>query len=318
MKPTILGRKTAMDLQEARLGGDSFLIGLGKRVRRLRTERRMTRKETALAAQVSERHLANLELGVGNVSILVLLQIARALGCELAELVGDVTTSSPEWRQIRALLSDRTETELRQVQEALSTMFSGYGRGQKNKNTRQLALVGLRGAGKSTLGRMVAGKLGYPFIELESEIEKLAGCSLLEIHGLYDARTYRRYERQALENVLATYPEVVIAVPGSLVAEPQTLEYLLAHCYTVWVRANPEDHFERVMAKRGNYTAADEAEALLDLRRVLASREPLFAKADWVCSTSRRGIDESFGNLCRHIEVATAITGDNNSYATSY
>ena len=299
-----------MDMQEAHLGGDSFLLGLGKRVRRLRTERHMTRKETALAADVSERHLANLELGVGNVSILVLLQIARAIGCEIAELVGDVTTSSPEWRQIRSLLSNRTDIELRHAHDALSSMFSSYGHVGKAKNMRQLALIGLRGAGKTTLGRMIAGKLGYPFIELEAEIEKLAGCSLLEIHGLYDSRAYRRYERQALENILASYPEVVIAVPGALVAEPQTLSYLLESCYTIWVRANPEDHFERVMAQRGGYASGDEAEALLDLRRVMASREPLFSKADWMCSTSRRSIDESFNHLCRHLEAVSAIAAE--------
>lgn len=296
-----------MDLQEAHLGGDSFLVGLGKRVRQMRNDRHMTRKETALAAQVSERHLANLELGVGNVSILVLLQIARALGCGLAELVGDMTTATPEWRQLRSLLSDRSEDDLRQAHEALSKMFDAYNAGSGRKNMRQIALVGMRGAGKSTLGRMVAGKLGYPFVELESEIERIAGCGLLEIHSLYDARVYRRYERQALEAVLARHTDVVLAVPGSLVAEPQTFDFLLNHCYTVWVRANPEDHFERVMAQRGASAAADESEALLDLRRVLATREPLFAKADWVCSTSRRGVDESFGNLCRHIEVVSSL-----------
>ncbi|MBC7203663.1 MAG: helix-turn-helix domain-containing protein, partial [Pusillimonas sp.] len=164
---------------------DPYLIALGERVRRLRAIRGMTRKELARAARVSERHLANLERGVGNVSILVLLQISKAFNCVLAELVGDVTTSTPEWLLIRELLQNRSEQDLQQAREALAQLFAGQSVSVKGNRTRQIAMVGLRGAGKSTLGRMLAADIGYPFVELSAEIERVAGCGILEIHSLY-------------------------------------------------------------------------------------------------------------------------------------
>lgn len=199
---------------------DVFLIALGERVRRLRAIRGMTRKSLSQATGVSERHLANLEHGVGNASILVLLQIARAFNCALAELVGDVTTESPEWLLIRELLSGRSESDLQRARESLSQLF-GVGAGAQRPNRYQrIALIGLRGAGKSTLGQMLADDLGYPFIELNREIERVAGCSILEIHNLYGPNAYRRYERRALEEAVQIYPEMVLATPAAWCRSP--------------------------------------------------------------------------------------------------
>ncbi|HYA66419.1 MAG TPA: shikimate kinase, partial [Burkholderiaceae bacterium] len=172
-----------------------FLVALGARVRELRARKGMARKALAQSAGVSERHLANLEYGVGNASILVLLQVAQALQCTLAELVGDVTTSSPEWLLIRELLEHRDEATLRLVRTSIGEML-GTG-GQSAARSARVALIGLRGAGKSTLGHMLAEELGFPFIELSREIEKFAGCTVAEIQALYGVNAYRRYERRA-------------------------------------------------------------------------------------------------------------------------
>ena len=286
---------------------DPYLIALGERVRKLRARRGMTRKELARAARVSERHLANLERGMGNVSILVLQQIAQAFNCVLAELVGDITTSSPEWLLIRELLQGRSEHDLQRARQALAELFAGPAELAPRNRLRQIALIGLRGAGKSTLGRMLAADIGYPFVELSSEIERVAGCGILEIHSLYGATAYRRYERRALEESLQLYPEMVLATPGGLVSEPATMNLMLSHCYSVWVKASPEDHMARVMAQGDFRPMAGNNEAMADLKRILASREAFYSKADFVCSTSHQSLDESFEILRTHIREAAGL-----------
>src|SRR5262249_54196196 len=161
---------------------------------------------------VSERHLANLEGGVGNASVLVLRQVAAALGCTLAELIGDETTGSPEWLMIRDLLRGRGEADLEPARAAPAALFAG-GHARAGRDGR-IALIGLRGAGKSTLGQMLADELGVPFVELNREIARLAGCSVAEVHALYGLTAYRRYERRALEAVVGSHPRAVIATPG--------------------------------------------------------------------------------------------------------
>ncbi|WP_233574901.1 MULTISPECIES: helix-turn-helix transcriptional regulator [unclassified Pusillimonas] len=287
---------------------DPYLIALGERVRSLRSIRGMTRKELARAAQVSERHLANLERGLGNVSILVLLQIAKAFNCVLAEIVGDVTTSSPEWLLIRELLQGRSEHDLQRARETLAQLFAGQV-GQVGKNrSKQIALVGLRGAGKSTIGRMLAADIGYPFIELSDEIERVAGCGILEIHSLYGPTAYRRYEKRALEEALQLYPEMVLATPGGIVSEPATMNVMLSHCYTVWLKATPEDHMARVMAQGDFRPMAGNNEAMADLKRILAGREAFYSKADYVCMTSQLSLSEAFEGLRNHIRELAGLS----------
>lgn len=247
-------------------GRNPLLVALGERVRALREERGLTRKAACLAARVSERHLANLEYGIGNPSILVLSQIAGALACSIADLVGD----------LRAGRS-------------------------------RIALIGLRGAGKSTLGRRLAEDLGYPFVELSREIEKVAGCSITEIHALYGSAAYRRYERRALEESIARLPEGIIATPGGIVSEPETLDLLLAHCYTVWLQAAPEEHMQRVVAQGDLRPMAASTEAMEDLRRILAGRTPFYAKADLVVDTSGAALDASFTTLRAQVRGALQL-----------
>ena len=272
-----------------------LLVALGERVRNLRARRGLTRKAVALAADVSERHLANLEYGIGNASILVLQQVATALQCSLAELVGDVTTISPEWLLIRELLEHREEADLRRARIALGELL-GTAAGDPARH-RRIALVGLRGAGKSTLGQMLADDLEVPFIELSREIEKIAGCSVREIHDLYGTNAYRRYERRALEEAVQIYSEVVIATPGGIVSDPATFNQLLAHCTTVWLQAAPEEHMGRVAAQGDTRPMAASKEAMEDLRRILSGRAAFYTKADLSVDTTGKDLAQSFHSL---------------------
>ncbi len=272
-----------------------FLLALGERVRSLRSRRGMTRKAVALAADVSERHLANLEYGEGNASILVLLQVAGALQCSLTELIGDVTTSSPEWLLIRELLEQRDETALRKARIAIGEVL-GTGGSNPVANPR-VALIGLRGAGKSTLGQMLADDLDYPFVELSREIEKFAGCSISEIQALYGMSAYRRYERRALEEAVQIYPEVVIATPGGLVSDPATFNQLLSYCTTVWLQANPEDHMKRVSAQGDLRPMAASREAMDDLKSILSGRAAFYSKAQLRLDTSAQPLEATFHAL---------------------
>lgn len=280
---------------EDQIGKNPFLVSLGERVRALRSRRGLTRKSLAIAAGVSERHLANLEYGLGNASILVLLQVAQALQSSLAELIGDVTTSSPEWLLIRELLEHRDDRTLRRVRVAIGEML-GTG-GENVARSSRVALIGLRGAGKSTLGRMLAEDLGFPFVELSQEIEKFAGCSLGEIQALYGMNAYRRYERRAIEEAIQIYPEAVIAAPGGLVSDAATFNQLLSHCTTVWLRADARDHMKRVAAQGDMRPMKASKEAMEDLRAILAVRMPFYSKAELTLDTSAQPLAATFTAL---------------------
>ncbi len=272
------------------------LAGLGHRVRDLRARRGMTRKALSAAASVSERHLANLEHGVGNASVLVLVQVAAALKCTVAELLDDETTRSPEWLLLRELLAGRDEAALRRAREAVGELLGtggAHGRGGTPRSAR-IALIGLRGAGKSTLGRMLADDLGFPFVEISREIEQFAGCSVDVIQSLYGQNAYRRYERRAIEEAIQIHPEAVIAVPGGLVSDAATFNLLLAHCTTVWLQADPTDHLQRVVAQGDLRPMAGNAQALEDLKGILAGRAAFYAKAEFRLDTSESSLATTF------------------------
>jgi XRE family transcriptional regulator, aerobic/anaerobic benzoate catabolism transcriptional regulator len=286
-----------------------FLVGLGERVRALRARRGMTRRAVALAADVSERHLANLEYGVGNVSMLVLLQVAGALQCSLAELIGDMTTRSPEWLLLRELLEHRDEATLKRVRVVVGELLGMGGANREGQGARstRVALVGLRGAGKSTLGQRLADDLGFPFVELSREIEKFAGCSVNEIQSLYGQNAYRRYERRALEEAIQIYPEAVLAIPGGLVSDAATFNLLLAHCSTVWLQADPEDHMKRVAAQGDLRPMAASKEAMQDLKGILAGRAAFYSKAEMRLDTSAQLLEPTFAALRRMVRQALGL-----------
>ena len=308
-----LPRGTVADAQagaavglKAEVERNPFLVALGERARSLRARRGMTRKAVALAADVSERHLANLEYGLGNVSILVLLQVAQALQCSLAELLGDITTSTPEWLLIRELLERRDDPTLRRVREAIGSLL-GTG-GNNSSRSPRVALIGLRGAGKSTLGQMLADDLGLAFVELSREIEKFAGCSVAEIQALYGQNAYRRYERRALEEAIQIHSEAVIATPGGIVSDAATFNLLLSHCTTVWLQADPEDHMKRVTAQGDMRPMAASKEAMADLKGILAGRAAFYSKADFRLNTSDQPLQPTFLALRELVRGALSLS----------
>jgi XRE family aerobic/anaerobic benzoate catabolism transcriptional regulator len=229
---------------------------------------------------------------MGNASVLVLRQVARALDCELADLLSEEAANAPERLLIRELLRGRSDEELRRARLALSALY-----GQADARTSRIALVGLRGAGKSSLGPLLADDLNRPFVELNREIERVAGCGLGEIHNLLGPTAYRRYERRALEETIQRYPHAVIATPGGLVSDPATLNLLLAHCYTVWLKASPQEHMSRVIEQGDLRPMAGHREAMDDLRRILEGRAAFYGKADLSFDTSGKSLSEAFDGL---------------------
>jgi XRE family aerobic/anaerobic benzoate catabolism transcriptional regulator len=274
---------------------DPFLIALGERLKSLRGRRGFTRKALAQLADVSERHVANVESGVGNASIQFLRQLAAVLNCTLAEMIGDETASSPEWLMIREILRGRNDEELAKARTALAGMFDAPT--SDSARRQRVALIGLRGAGKSSLGQMLADHWMVPFIELSRQIEKLAGCSIAEIHALYGPNAYRRYERRALEEIVRNFPRAVIATPGGVVSDPATFNLLLSHCYTVWLKASPEDHMGRVVAQGDTRPMSGNKEAMEDLKQILESRAQFYSKADQTFDTSEMTQEASFVGL---------------------
>ena len=244
---------------------DSLLLrDLAQRIRALRKTRSLTRKTLSRLADVSERHLAQLESGEGNISILLLNRIATALNTSLAELFSSQSQPS----------SAETSPRLKRI-----------------------ALIGLRGAGKSTLGEKLAATRNIPFIELDREIEKETGMALADIFSLYGQSGYRAIERRTLERVTNEYDRAVFSIGGGVVNEPETYDFLRANCYTIWIKAKPQEHMDRVAAQGDFRAMAGNDRAMEDLRRILSSREPLYRQADMTLDTSGATVNESFDRL---------------------
>jgi len=282
---------------------DPYLRRLGERVRTLRHQRGITRKALAQHAKVSERYLAQLEVGKGNCSIVLLRRIARAIGLPVTQLVHDGAEPPLDLVLLTQFLERLPPDMLVEARKLVTEHFSS-----PSENRRRIALIGLRGGGKSTLGRLLAEHLDVPFIELDREIERRSGANLSEIFDMFGQETFRRAEREALDEVLRRHPHFVIATSGSIVTEPGTLELLLASCFTIWVRAEPEEHMKRVMAQGDMRPMANNARAMEDLVSILKSREPLYAKAEAVLATTGKTPEQNLAELLRVIAVpATSI-----------
>jgi XRE family transcriptional regulator, aerobic/anaerobic benzoate catabolism transcriptional regulator len=290
------------------LSGEQFLLSLGSRVRDLRKRSGMTRKTLARESEVSERHLAQLEAGEGNISILLLRRIAAVLSVSLEELFAPQQQSGQQDDQQR---TSQKQTILRfierlpshRLEEAAARLVRDFGP-EQNLRLARIALLGLRGAGKSTLGAKLAAERDVPFIELDHEIEKDTGMPLAEIFSLYGQSGYRAIEKRTLERVLGASDSAVISVGGGIVSEKETYDYLLAHCYTVWLKAQPEEHMSRVIAQGDFRAMAGSDRAMEDLRRILESREPLYRKADTCVDTSGDSVDASFSKLKAALQFA--------------
>ncbi len=268
---------------------EAFLRALGERVRGERARRGMSRKLLARHAGISERYVTQLESGKGNVSIILLPQIATALGLPLSRLLED-DAPSPEMTLLRQFLKRLTPAQLGEAYASLAAWFaadSSVARGHR------VALVGLRGAGKTTIGRRLAAAAEVPFFELDREIEQRSGLTIAHILELSGQQAFRRYEMQALQGLLVSHPQFVVATGGSIVAETATYELLLRSCFTVWVRTTPEEHMRRVLAQGDLRPMAGSQQAMDDLRRILEERSELYGRADFAIDTTGKSQEES-------------------------
>ncbi len=277
--------RKSVDALSANADSESYLRRLGDRVRVTRSRRGVARKTLAQQARVSERYLAQLESGQGNCSIVLLRRIARALGLPVEELVYDRPDRPVEALLVAQLLERLPPAALEEARELLQRHF---GAALNEHKGQRIALIGLRGGGKSTLGKLLASERRVPFIELDREIERLSGTTLSEIFEMFGQERFRRMEREAFEKVLGQHEKFVMATSGSIVTEPNTYGRLLSSCFTVWVRADPDEHMQRVVAQGDLRPIGEGTRAMADLISILRSREPLYAKADAAIVTSGR------------------------------
>ncbi|MFM7800641.1 MAG: helix-turn-helix transcriptional regulator [Limnohabitans sp.] len=276
---------------------------IGHQVRWWRHQRKWTRKELAQAAHVSERHLASLESGTGNASIMILLQVSQALDCEITDLLSSFNVKQPQLQAIHHLLVDKTDSELTLIHSYLSQLLSA----KTKLKQRKVALVGLRGAGKSTIGQRIANELQLHFVELSRDIEKLAGCKTHEIHSLYGPLAYQRYQLRALDNALASELPAIIATTGGIVMDLQAWEKLQANCLTIWLQAKPEDHLNRVMAQGDMRPMAGSSQALEDLKHILDERTPMYSQAHQSFDTSALNLKEAVKRLSQDLKYAMKL-----------
>src|SRR5690348_10666426 len=282
------------DRRAAAEGEAAYLRALGERVREARARRGMTRKILARDSGVSERYLAQLEAGQGNISIALLRQVAEAMSVPLSELVREGAERPIELTLLMQRLERLPPEQLAEAARHLTKQF-GLDRGAHRQD--RIALIGLRGAGKSTLGKLLAEALDRPFLEMADEIQSVAGMSLDQIFDLSGQAGYRRYEKRALERVIERHERFVLTTGGSIVSEAATYELLLSSCLTVWIKAAPEEHMARVVAQGDMRPMAGNAEAMEDLRQILSSREALYAKADAQVDTSASTVEKSLEAL---------------------
>jgi XRE family aerobic/anaerobic benzoate catabolism transcriptional regulator len=269
-----------------------FLEQLGQRVRTMRALRGMSRKVLAKVSGISERYIAQLEGGKGNVSIVLLRRVSNAMGAHLEDLI-PTGEPAPDWPVIRDLLRRATPGQIAQAKDVLS----GQGASAQRMSFSGIALIGLRGAGKSTLGKMLAKRIGWSFVELNKEIEAQNGLSVAEIIALYGQEGFRRMEQAALGQLLARKELMVLATGGGIVSEPLTFDLILSSFYTIWLKAEPEEHMARVRRQGDLRPMADDRSAMTELRTILRSREPLYARASAVVDTAGLSVDAAAARL---------------------
>lgn len=280
---------------------NAYLKRVGERVRVGRARRGMSRRVLSQASGVSERYLAELERGAGNASLLVLRQVADALGLEVAELVSDAPERPIDLTLALHQLERLSPAELAEARRLIARRF-----GNAKAGSGRVALVGLRGAGKTTLGERAAQALGVPFVELDREVERASGMELSEIFATHGQAMYRHLERQCLETVIARFDRVVIATGGSLVTDPATYDLLLSSCFVVWLSAAPQEHMGRVLAQGDLRPMAEGPQAMEDLKAILESRTALYAKADAEVATSGMTEAEALAALLGVVEKRRA------------
>jgi XRE family transcriptional regulator, aerobic/anaerobic benzoate catabolism transcriptional regulator len=281
-----------------------FLAAIGHEVRRNRAKRGMTRRQLAQASETSERYLAQIESGAGNPSVSVLRAIAHALDLPASALLPEASTRTVALGAVLDLLAQLPEAELPMLANEIKARAAlPPGRAERG---RRIALVGLRGAGKSTLGRMLAQHLGWPFIELDRVVEEDYGASIPDLIEMAGTATFRRHERSALERVIAGHEAAIITTAGGIVANPESYALLLRRTHTVWIKARPEDHMSRVMAQGDFRPMAQNREAMADLVAILDARRADYARAEAEVDTAGDAVEQSFAKL---LQIVTPWLG---------
>jgi XRE family transcriptional regulator, aerobic/anaerobic benzoate catabolism transcriptional regulator len=276
----------------------AYLRQLGEGVRGGRSRRGMTRKMLAARSGVSERFLAQLEGGTGNASILILRQIARALDLPLDAMLSNGSGAPADLAHTVEFLARLDASDLAKARELLVQKF---GKKEDDGRRERIALIGLRGAGKSTIGRLLADKLDVSFFELDRQIEQASGLSLSMMFDMYGQSGFRRFERHCLDDLLKDQKRFVVATGGSLVSEPSTYDRVLSTCQTIWLRATPQEHMSRVVAQGDMRPMAHNPEAMADLERILAEREPLYRQADITIETSEKSVEQVLEECLAHV-----------------
>ncbi|MCG8491362.1 MAG: helix-turn-helix transcriptional regulator [Sneathiellales bacterium] len=295
------GGKASPAVEDNTVSGEektaAFLKQVGTRVREARARKNISRKALSEISGVSQRYLAQLETGSGNISIILLRRVAEALDFKIEWLVGEEDPYESKLLSIISLYKEATSEQRMKVLEILDPDHPNL------KRSRRIAFIGLRGAGKSTLGRLTAEKIDYPFLELNEEIEQASGMPVNEVIALYGQEGYRRLEKQSVERIVATNDSIVLAVAGGIVAEPETLNYLLRYYHTIWLKADPTDHMTRVRGQGDERPMAGNPEAMDELKSILMSREALYARAEIQINTSGRTLEQSLEDILAAIDA---------------
>ena len=274
---------------------ERLLATVGSRVRDARKRAGLSRRKLSENSGVSQRYIAQLEIGQGNISIGLLMRLGEALDLRMEWLVAEDDPWHSDVGIISTLLPTATKEQLQRVITILDPEHPSRRRAER------IAFIGLRGAGKSTLGRLTAEKLEVPFLELNEEIEQASGIAVSEVMALYGQEGYRHLERTALERIVATHDHMILAVAGGIVSNPETYNYLLRNYHTIWLKASPEEHMARVRGQGDERPMAGNPDAMASLREILISRETLYARASATVSTSKKTLAESL------VEVVSAI-----------
>ncbi len=293
-----MSRKTAPDAQSNGRAAADFLAALGRALRHARAKRGMTRRQLAFSSHTSERYLAQIESGAGNPSVTVLRAIAHALDIPAADLLGEPAAPNGARAALFDALAQLPDHSLGELTRLIETRFMPVDRADR---ARRIALVGLRGAGKSTLGRMLARQLDFPFVELDRVVEEDYGASIPDMIEMAGTATFRRHERAALARVIAEYQAAVITTAGGIVSDRESYALLLRRSHTIWIKARPEEHMARVMAQGDFRPMAANREAMADLVAILDARGPDYARAEAQLDTSGETVEQSFAKLLRMV-----------------
>lgn len=275
---------------------------VGARVRTARELRGLSRRQLSETSGVSQRYLAQIEAGEGNISIALLMKVGQALDQKIDWFVGPDSPRTADEAEISKLLREATPAQRRAALDILQQPRD------QNPRAQRIALIGLRGAGKSTLGRRAARALTIPFVELNNEIETHTAMTVADVMGLYGPEGYRTLERQALSRVLASKEKVIIAVAGGIVSAPETFDMLLNGAHTIWLRASPQDHMERVIAQGDERPMAGNPAALDELKDILKKREALYRRAEVEVDTSTGNEFEALRRLIAAIRAHGFLT----------